>query len=175
MAELADLLADALSNVSDIESEWEDLSEAEFEELSREERAELLPLSARQALAGEIAAERGIKRASAMRLMQRYVAGTRRPDQAVLSYLGSLVAAVDLSDTGDWRAVITGWIRVSEELRRRTVRATIPADAMRPVIRAHLAGQHDRAADLFASAFRDAYAGVELEFENLESVELDPS
>lgn len=149
---------------------------ADISELPLAERRRALPLERRQEIAREAGPTGSREYRSAMRRLQRYVTGAgeiRRPSAETLRRLGRIAGAARLS-RGPVRAVIVGLVRVSKDLRRRTVAATLPAAAMRRIVTPYLGGDMELAADRFLDAFIRAYSGVPVGFESVERLRLEP-
>ena len=145
-------------------------------ELTLAQRRAALPLERRQEISREAGPVGSREYRSAMRRLQRYVTGAaelRRPSPATIRRLARVTAAARIARQST-RASITGRVRVSDDVRRRTVTAVIPPEDMRPVIRAYMADNIERAADRFLDGFIRAYSGVPVAFESVERLRLDP-
>jgi hypothetical protein len=116
---------------------------------------------------------------SAIRLVQRFRTRGGEHRTPNPSSLRRLAGVARSGGTRRFRnganVVIRGWIRVSKDLRRRTVAATIDAERITPTLDAWRAGDPDRACDDFLEAFVDAYSGVPVMFETVESFRMQPA
>lgn len=131
---------------------------------------------------GRSSDKRGARYVAARRRVERYRVFARgdkgkqrrRPSPADITAVAGAARAVRAAPLRPGHtATITGMVRISDDLRRRTVSAPISKENGRAYLSAYAAGNYRRAAAAFLDGFRASYSGVPLVFESVEAVKLE--